>query len=118
MLKYTWQVVPMKVISDNVTNLDQIITEVMVSVLGDEDEDRVVNSRIIKLSKPEAESFISYKDVTEQQVIDWAKEIIGQNVIDEIEKNLQDQMLNIHTLRSNSSKSGAGSLLPPWVKLT
>jgi len=114
MLTYTWQVAPISVTNDGTNNLNQIIQDVMVNVIGDYEGDRVISSRHIRLKSPEVQSFIPYQNVTEQQVLNWVQTELGQDVINSIEQDLTNQMNNILALRAKAT-TATTALVPPWV---
>lgn len=46
----------------------------------------------VGLSEPDPENFIEYKDLTEQDVIEWVKNVFGDEQVASIEKNLAEQI--------------------------
>lgn len=71
---------------------------------ADGNSGRVYGSQLI--STDDLSSFTAYEELTEDQVIAWVKEALGEDRVSEIETNIQDQ---IAELANPSVKNGT-----PW----
>lgn len=78
----------------NSSGIDGILTNVEVDIVK---KDGLLVSKFnktIRLNTPDFENFLKIEDVSKEQIISWVKNQIGNGRLQDIEKILDEKMLN------------------------
>lgn len=90
---YTWQVIKIKVLLD-VNSLQNVVNNVDF-VINAERNGIVVQSKEWNVFLPQPEvgtSFIAYESLTNDTVIGWCKQVLGQEFIDGVYSRLSNRL--------------------------
>jgi hypothetical protein len=87
-----WKVRQIECLSEN--GLDNVVVTVCFDIDADEDGLKGFVQGDTKLLPPDASSFVSLNDVTEDQVIQWAKDALGDGGVARFEGMAQQQIDN------------------------
>jgi hypothetical protein len=86
-----WKIKNLMAMSSN--DLENVVTSVSFEVNKSIDENEVSYSSIVFVTL--GESFTPFADLTEEQVIGWVKESLGENQVASIEESLDSQLESI-----------------------
>jgi hypothetical protein len=110
MTTFTWQVVPTKV--EAVGNLNNVVVELNLNLIADDAEIRRIKSTTVSLGAPQ-ESFVPYEQLTEQQVLGWGLDNLGEEQIESMQKALLVEIEWVKASATNLVQQK--TIVPPWV---
>jgi hypothetical protein len=79
-----------------ITNLktsSELISGTIVFVTFNVDDQKSMISKTIKLNAPTEGKFTEFNEITEDKLISWVKDVLGDNGILELEKELSEKTL-------------------------
>ena len=77
-----------------ITNLktsSEPLSETIIFVTFNVDDKKSIISRTIKLNTPTIENFTEFNQISEEKLISWIKDVLGDNGILELEKELSEK---------------------------
>ena len=81
MITYSWKIKKEEVI-ENEDNLTNVIKNIAYSVTAKEDDASVTHEHLIILSKPNADDFIAYNELTESRLVNWIQASVNTVAIE------------------------------------
>lgn len=94
MKNYTWKIKSLQTVDE--VNETDFVTTVIYKVNCTEEVDgkeyKALEVSSIVIEPKEKEGFVAYSDLTEEQVISWVKDKLGEEGVSSIEKSLASQV--------------------------
>lgn len=109
-IQYTWGF-PALDVKYSEGELQKVVTTVHWTLSALEDSHSVSTYGSVGVPEPTPEAFISYKDLTKEEVESWVQSALGQETVDAMFTSLAQQIQNLKT-------PATGTLTPPWETVT
>ena len=110
-IEYTWQFSSLDV-TYAVDELENVVTVVHWRLTATEGQHTASTYGASGVGSPTPEAFVSYEDITEEEVIEWVTTALGG---DASVQNMKDSLATqIATLKAPMT----GSMTPPWMRVT
>jgi len=106
-MEYTWQF-PALDVKYSEGELQNVVTTVHWVLVATEDEHTASVYGSIGVPEPTPEQFVSYDDLTQEEVQSWVEDEMGEEQVQAHKDNLANQ---IATLKAPVT----GTLTPPWM---
>ena len=107
-IKHTWAF-PSLEVTYSANELQNVVTTVHWTLIATDDQYSASSYGASGVGTPTPEAFISYDDLTEEEVISWVTTALGgEEAVQQMKDNLVAQ---IETKKAPKS----GSMTPPWI---
>ena len=110
MATFTWQVVPTKI--KTVGDLNNVVVDLALNLIADDGDIRRVKSTSVSLAAPQ-EGFVPYDQLTEQQVLQWGMDNLGESQIETMKQALIAEIEWVKA--SETDLVQQQTTTPPWV---
>jgi hypothetical protein len=107
-IEYKWQF-PSLEVTYAVGELENVVTVVHWRLNATEGQHSASTYGSVGVGSPTPEAFVSYEDITEEEVTDWVTSALGGEEYVQVMKN--SLAVQIETLKAPKT----GSMTPPWV---
>ena len=97
----------------SIGDLADVVHTVRLEIVGEANGKTHKNFFPITLGAPDSGNFVDFSKLTEEQVLAWAKEVIGQDEITALENGI-DGILNAPTDTSPTAKPILQEQSLPW----
>lgn len=110
MTTFTWQVVPTK--TETVGDLNNVVVNLALNLIADDGDIRRIKSTSVSLATPQ-EGFVPYEQLTEQQVLQWGLDNLGELQVETMKQALIAEIEWVKA--SESAPAQQPTNTPPWV---
>jgi hypothetical protein len=110
-IQYTWQF-PALDVTYSVDELQNVVTAVHWRLTAIEDQHSATTYGSVGVGTPTPEAFISYEDLTEEEVISWVTTALGG------EESVQTKMDELAAQIETQKAPKTGTMSPPWTPAT
>jgi len=95
----------------NTDNLVNVVHSVQYELVCHYRGESLLNTFYVELEAPSSESFVGFEGLSQEQVMQWVRDGIGSDALEERKDAMQKMIDQIIDARDGSPRD----VLPPWV---